>query len=381
MHAGTTGSGRPPRVAIVGGGMIAEIHRRSALLAGAHLVGTLGADPTESSALAERWGAERALSGPEEIATCDADVVHICTPNATHAPYARIALEAGKHVVCEKPLGVDAAEADELSALAREAGVVAAVPFVYRYHPLVREIRARRIAGEFGTWHLLHGSYAQDWMLSPTTSSWRVDPAAGGASRAFADIGSHWCDLVEWVSGERFTRLTADLTIAIPARPASSGASFSGAGAGPLVPVRTEDVASVLLRTARDVPATLTVSQVSAGRKNRLWFELDGAEASAVFDQENPETVWLGAADGARVIFRDPTTGSPEARRLATLPAGHPQGWAHCFENFVADVYRAVAGHEVEGLPTFADGARSAHLVEAVLASNDDHAWREIATP
>jgi predicted dehydrogenase len=222
-------------------------------------------------------------------------------------------------------------------------------------------------------------------MLDPGAANWRVDAAHGGPSRAFADIGSHWCDLVEWVAGVRFHEVTARLGITRPQRPAGGGATFGPGGgpngAGVLRPVTTEDVAAILMRTAEGVLGSLTVSQVSAGRKNRLWFELDGADGSAVFDQENPESAWLGDAAGARVIVRDPGQGSAEQRRLATLPAGHAQGYADCFRAFVGDAYSAMAGAEPEGLPTAADGVRSAQLIDAVLRADDSLSWISVEPP
>ncbi|WP_369201801.1 Gfo/Idh/MocA family oxidoreductase [Streptomyces sp. PU-14G] len=398
-------------MAILGAGMIAEVHRRAALLAGAAVTGVMASTPERSREVAARWRVDRGYRDLDEVLLDDrVEVVHVCTPNATHAPYAAAALRAGKHVVCEKPLGVSPAEAEALTTLSEERGLVATLPFVYRYHPLVREIRARRLAGEFGRLHLLHGSYLQDWMLPPQASGWRVDPQLGGASRAFADIGSHWCDLVEWVTGEHFAEVLGMLSIAVPERPVASGPSFpaagapatasrSGATAAPggatgtepgsgtaaasgstagTAPVRTEDSATVLLRTADGVPASTVVSQVAAGRKNRLWFELDGSAGSAVFDQENPETVWLGGLDGNRQLVRDPGHGTAEQRRLSQLPAGHAQGYAQCFESFVADTYSAIDGARPDGLPTFADGLRSARLVDAVLRSHHDSSWTKV---
>ncbi|MCX5042932.1 Gfo/Idh/MocA family oxidoreductase [Aldersonia sp. NBC_00410] len=368
------------RVAIIGTGMIAELHRRGALLAGAQIVGVLGSSPQRSREFAARW-AVPTLDDLDAVLASGADVVHIATPNATHAEYAHAVLAAGKHVVCEKPLGMDVAQAEALDAAAVNAGVVATVPFVYRFHPIVREIRARRAAGEFGNLLLLHGCYLQDWMLAPAVSGWRVDPASGGASRAFADIGSHWCDLTEFVSGERFVELTAQTHIAYPERPRLGGESFSATAnlTDDLVTVRTEDSAVVLLRTASGVLATSTVSQVAAGRKNRLWLELDGSSGSAVFDQENPETAWFGGAEENRVMVRNPAAGADAQRRLSKLPAGHGQGYSYCFEAFVADTYSAVAGAEPDGLPRFADGVRAARIVDAVLRSAASRAWEPIA--
>ena len=373
---------RRHRVAILGGGMIASVHRRAALLAGADVAGVLASSPERSGAVAQQWGVARAYRDfAEVLADESVGVVHVCTPNATHASFTEGALRAGKHVICEKPLGVSVEEAERMAATATASGLVAAVPFVYRYHPIVRELRARRLAGEFGDWNLIHGSYLQDWMLHPQSSGWRVHPDLGGPSRAFADIGSHWCDLVEWVSGERINELSAATSIAVPRRPAAGAATFSApeTTSGEEVEVRTEDSAVLLLRTGNGVLGSTTISQVAAGRKNRLWFELDGTSGSAVFDQENPEYVWLGGPVENRVLVRDIGQGSSEQRRLSQLPAGHAQGYAQCFEAFVADTYAAIDGQAPEGLPTFADGLRSARLVDAVLRSSRTESWTKVS--
>jgi predicted dehydrogenase len=244
---------------------------------------------------------------------------------------------------------------------------------------VVREIRARVQAGDFGRWHLLHGQYLQDWLLSSRASNWRVDPALGGESRAFADIGSHWCDLVEWVSGERIDSVIAQLSIAVAERVLDGGQSFGGQSDGETVPVATEDTATVLFRTGTAVPGSLVVSQVAAGRKNRLWFELDGSDGSAVFDQEQAEAFWLGTGDGGRTVVRDPASGSAEQRRLSYLPAGHAQGYGDCFAAYVSDTYAAIRGELPEGLPTFADGVRSARIVEAVVRSSRTSTWTAVA--
>ena len=272
----------------------------------------------------------------------------MCSPNVTHARYVEALLAAGKHVVCEKPLGISLAEAEWMNALAERAGVVATVPFVYRYHPVVREIRARAQAGEYGRWNLLHGHYLQDWLLSPAASNWRVDPAQGGASRAFADIGSHWCDLVSGSAVSAWTPSSHSFLSPFPGEPRHRYAHGDGDGTAA---VATEDTATVLFRTTSGVPGSMLVSQVAAGRKNRLWFELDGSAGSAAFDQENPESFWTGTAEGSRVFVRDPGSGSAGQRRLSYLPAGHPQGYGDCFAAFVADTYAAIGGERPEGCP------------------------------
>jgi predicted dehydrogenase len=375
LQESSAAPGRRLRVAIVGTGVIAAVHRRAAVLAGAELVGVLGSRPERSQEAARRWGLPAAFADLADLASSPVDVVHVCSPNATHARYVEALLAAGKHVVCEKPLGISLSEAERMNALAEQAGVVATIPFVYRYHPVVREIRARAQAGEYGRWNLLHGHYLQDWLLSPAASSWRVDPARGGASRAFADIGSHWCDLVEWVSGERVDTLVAQFSTAVPRRASAPHDSLDGDGTAA---VATEDAATVLFRSASGVPGSMLVSQVAAGRKNRLWFELDGSAGSAAFDQESPESFWTGTAEGSRVFVRDLNSGSPGQRRLSYLPAGHPQGYGDCFAAFVADTYAAIGGEQPDGLPTFADGVRSARIVEAVVSSAAAATWTRV---
>ena len=378
-------SGEGMRAAIVGGGMVAAIHRRAIAAAGGEVAGVLGSRPERSAEIAASWGVA-AFGDLDALLAADVDVVHVCTPNSTHVPYATAVLRSGRHLVCEKPVATSAVEAGALAALAAEAGLVATVPFVYRYHPIIRELRARTIAGEFGRWNALHGSYLQDWMLSPDAGNWRVQAETGGRSRAFADIGSHWCDLVEFVSGERFASLAALTSIAVPQRPAGSAQTFTGAagaasvvtGTAQAVPVATEDIAIVTLQAASGVPASVVVSQVAAGRRNRLWFELDGSAGSAVFDQEAPETAWLGTLDSARVIARGAGQVSGEQRRLSYLPGGHAQGYQDCFNAFVADTYAAIAGMLPDGLPTLADGLRAAQITDAVVDAAESGAWTAI---
>jgi predicted dehydrogenase len=366
--------------------MIGGVHRRAALLAGAEVVGVMASTPERSRQVAESWRAEQAFGSIEEVADSDVEVVHICTPNASHVPYAVALMEAGKHVICEKPLGVSLADAQQAADVAARTGVVNTMPFAYRFHPMVREMRARVQSDQFGTVNLMHGSYLQDWLLNPRSTSWRVDPKEGGPSRAFGDNGSHWCDLVEWVTGDRISELVSTTSISIPQRPAATAASFSAVESdAPLVDVTTEDTALILFRTVNNVAGSAVISQLSAGRKNRLWVEVDGGSQSAVFDQELPEQLWIGADEATSLLVRDPNHGSFEQRRLATLPAGHAQGYAQCFEAFVADSYAAIAaqagqGETPVGLPTFADGARAAAICEAMLASASSKNWVKVAS-
>jgi len=368
-------------VAIVGTGMIGAVHRRSAILAGAVVRGVGASSPERAREVAQAWDVPRAYRDIGEVVTDpQVQVVHVCTPNHLHRAMAQAALEAGKHVVCEKPLATTLEDAKALAALAASTGRVATVPFVYRYHPVVREARARIAHGELGPLRLIHGSYLQDWLLDPASNNWRVDPALGGASRVFADIGSHWCDLVEWVTGERFVDVTAAFETVIAERSAAASQSFATpAAGGGMQAVSSEDVAAAMFKTGSGTLASLTVSQVSAGRRNRLWFEIDGARASVAFDQEDSERLWMGFPDQREEVFvRGPGAGSAEQRRLSVLPAGHAQGYGNCFDAFVADTYRAIEAERPEGLPTFDDGLRSALIVDRVIASAKARAWTSI---
>jgi predicted dehydrogenase len=379
---------QPVRVAIAGAGMVARVHLDAVRRAGARVVGISASTPERGKLAAAELGVERAFDSSEELAVSDeVDVVHICTPNAQHRPLAELALRAGKHVVCEKPLATSAEDAAALTALAAAQGVVAAVPFVYRYHPMAAEARARVRAGALGAVHLLHGHYLQDWLADPADSNWRVDPAAGGPSRAFADIGSHWCDLAEWITGHRITELVASTATVHGERSAARAETFAAPGREPAAAkdarteaVATEDAAQLLFRTDRGASGSLLVSQVSPGRKNRLWLEVDGAEASVTFDQENPETLLLGRRGGIEALSRDSALLSPDAARLSTLPPGHNLGYYDCFAAFVRDVHAAVRGDAdaTAALPAFADAARTAALTDAVLSSARTRSWTEV---
>lgn len=368
-------------IAIVGAGMIGTVHRRAALLAGADVRGVAASTAERARETAQAWNVPRAYRDIEDvIADPQVQLVHICTPNHLHRTMAQAALDAGKHVICEKPLATKLDDAQALAALAASTGLVATVPFVYRYHPVVREARARIAQGDLGPLHLIHGSYLQDWLLDPASNNWRVDPTLGGTSRVFADIGSHWCDLVEWVSGERFAEVNAAFATVIAERSAVTGQSFSTPAAGGATQaVASEDVAAAMFRTGAGTLASLTVSQVSAGRRNRLWFEIDGANASVAFNQEDAERLWIGLPDQREEIFvRGPGAGSAEQRRLSVLPAGHAQGYGQCLEAFVADTYRAIDDERPQGLPTFEDGLRSARIVDRVISSARSRAWTTI---
>ncbi|MGH1547645.1 Gfo/Idh/MocA family protein [Leifsonia poae] len=354
------------RVAIVGGGFMAEVHSRAARAARAELAGIASSSPERSAAAAERLGIARAYDSLDELLADDSiDVVHVTTPNALHAEQASAVLASGKDVICEKPLATTVADAEALVAAAE--GRTATVPFVYRFHPLVREARSRFASGEAGRVLSINASYLQDWLLGAGDDNWRVDSDKGGRSRAFADIGSHLVDLVEFVSGDRVSRVSATKRTVFAERASHAN-------------ITTEDAVAVVVETHSGALGTLLVSQVAPGRKNRLWLEIAGSEESVAFDQEQPETLWVGRRKGSLIIPRDADQLSDDAARLSFVPAGHPQGYQDAFNAFVADSYAAVAGESPEGLPRFTDGLRAVRITDAVIDSAESGTWIEMGT-
>lgn len=354
----------PVAAAFIGAGFMGQVHTRAARAAGARLAGIVGSTATAGAEAASALGVERGYADLDEVlADPQIDVVHVLTPNALHAPQAAAVLRAGKHVVCEKPLATDVTAARALVAEAEAAGVVAAVPFVYRFHPMVREARHRLRDQAPLT---VEGRYLQDWM-SGSVDNWRVSAKDGGASRAFGDIGSHLVDMVEFVTGRRITRLVARTLIAQPTRGG--------------VPVETEDAVSVLAELTGGALVTLLVSQVAAGHKNHLTFQVSTADETVAFDQERPDGLWLGRVDGSLDLARDPVRLSPDAARLSVVPAGHPMGYPDAFAGLVGDVYAAVRGEVPDGLPTFSDGLRAVQITEAVLRSAATQQWVDVPEP
>ncbi|MCA1943643.1 MAG: Gfo/Idh/MocA family oxidoreductase [Yonghaparkia sp.] len=362
MTAAATGTA-PLGIALIGGGFMADVHSRAARAAGARVIGLTSSTPERSRQAAERIGAETAYENVDALLADErVDVVHVVTPNATHHALTVRVLEAGKHVVTEKPLATTVGEAIDLQAQAKEAAVVACVPFVYRFHPMVREARARVVGGQIGRLFSVQGAYLQDWLLAADDDNWRVSTEAGGASRAFADIGSHLCDLLEFVTADRLVRLQAVTRTVYPER-ASTGH------------VATEDLAGVLAETASGAVVSLLVSQVAPGRKNGLVLEVHGASESLRFEQERPEELWIGRRTASERHLRNTDELHPDAARLSVLPPGHPLGYQDAFTAFAADTYAAVRGATPEGLPVFADGVRAARITDAVLASARTGEW------
>jgi predicted dehydrogenase len=311
------------------------------------------------------------------------DVVHICTPNHTHVPLAIEALEAGKHIVVEKPLAMDSASARQVVELAQRRRLHAMVSFTYRGYAMVREARELVATGKLGELRLIHGMYLQDWLTGQSDYNWRVEPALGGRSRAVSDIGSHWFDTTEWISGLRVTEVFADLATFLPTRerPRSQTAAFtSPTGLSERIAIASEDAATILVRFAGGARGACVVSQVSPGHKNDFTVEFAGSRQSLAWRQEEPERIWVGARDSSQLLHREPDSrpmpGTP------ALPAGHPEGWSGALRDLLRPFYAAVsAGEEPPSLekaapyPTLSDGARAVQFVEAVLASADESRW------
>lgn len=339
--------------------MVGAVHAHAVHRAGGQLAAIAASTPHTSALAAARLGAERPATPDEIFAATDVDVVHICTPNNLHLEQALAALSAGKHVICEKPLATTVADAQTLATAATKAGTVAAVSFIYRFYPMVREAR-QRLSGA-AVW-LLHGGYIQDHQAKSDPAGWRSDPAQSGVSATFADIGSHWCDLAEFVTGQRITEVLA------------------AEASAPRGSVRQDDGAVVAFRTDHSAIGTVTVSQSSPGRKNQLAFSFDARDVAIQFDGERPDELIIGGLSSTTLLLRDAVVLDPAAARYSLLPAGHPQGYQDCFNSFVADVYDAVrTGTAPEGLPQFADGVRAATIHAAVAASVTDRCWTDVA--
>jgi predicted dehydrogenase len=315
-------------------------------------------------------------------------VVHVATPNNLHYPVISAALAKGKHVVSDKPLGATAAEAKQLAEAAKRANVVTAVTFNYRGNPLVQQARHSIAKGEIGKPTFLHGYYLQDWLLKDTDYSWRLEPEKGGGSSSLGDIGSHWCDLAQHVTGLRITHVLGDVTTVVPQRkkPRGSREAFqTAAGATDLetVDVAVEDLASVLVRFDNGAKGCFTAGQVCAGHKNDLVLEVCGTNASVLWRQEHQNELWIGRRDKANeVLQKDPSLIDSEVRGYAHLPGGHQEAWADAFCNLMRDIYGFIAAGKRPQSPqvfaSFEEAAYVNRIVEAVLESAKENRWVKV---
>ena len=368
---------------LVGPGFVGAHHIDAVRRLGFVDVVALAASSDESARRkAAALGVPRAYGSYEAlIADPDVHVVHNTTPNHLHVPVILAAIAHGKHVISDKPLATTAADARRLADAAKAAGIVNAVTFNYRGNPLVQQAREMIRGGEVGDVHFVHGAYLQDWLLQPTDFSWRLEPGKGGASSAMGDIGSHWCDLVQHVTGQRIVEVLADLTTVIATRmkPAASTEAFTQGGDGGRQPVaiHSEDLATVLLRFEGGAKGSVSIGQVCAGHKNGLWFEVSGRRASLRWLQERQNELWIGRRDAPNAtLAKDPSLVGDAARRYTHLPGGHQEGWADAFCNVMRDVYgfisagRKMSERRPPAFASFEDGYHSACIVDAVLESH-----------
>lgn len=377
------------RTAIFGTGFMGRVHTEGIRrLGNVEIVAIAASSEAKARKFADEVSVEGATGDYRTLLTDPTlDAVHVCTPNALHFPMAMAALDAGKAVLCEKPLATTVAEAEQLVAKAKEKGLANCTFHNLRYYPMVQQMRRLREAGELGEIYAVQGTYSQDWLLYDTDWNWRIDTSANGRSRAFADIGTHWCDMVEHVTGQRITSLCADLQTfhKTRKRPKGSVETFSGKTLQPSdyesVPIDTEDFAAVILRMGERTRGAFTVSQISAGRKNRLCLEIYGSKGSVTWDQEKPDELWMGQRNEPnRLVVKDPSLMLKAARGYADLPGGHSEGYDDTFKQVFRRFYRTVAdkGAAVE-YPQFVDGLRQLQILDTVLKSSQARAWVDLA--
>jgi predicted dehydrogenase len=374
--------------AVIGSGFIGAVHIEGLRRIGVPIRGLLGSTPDRAAARAEALGVPRAYESLDELLDdASVEVVHVTSPNDLHYPQVSAILAAGRHVVCEKPLAMTSEESATLVRLAAESGKVAAVNFNIRFYPVNQHLRDVVRDGALGEVRLITGHYFQDWLLLETDWNWRLEPERAGPLRAVGDIGSHWLDLTAFVTGQRVTSVMADLATFIPVRhePAGPVETFSTERAAETVAreIRTEDVANILLRFENGARGAVAISQVSAGRKNSLQYEVDGSTGAAAWDSETPDHLWFGHRDRPNeILLRNPALMSEAGRAAATLPGGHVEGFGDTFPALFRAVYADVLAGRIADRPpyaTFEDGHEEMLVGDAVLRSSQEGRWVEIA--
>jgi len=380
------------KVGIIGTGFIGPTHIEAIRRLGfVEVVGLAETSQETAEKKAVELGIPKAYGDYREmLKDSEIQVVHNCTPNHLHFAINKEIILAGKHVVSEKPLAMNSHESAELLELAEKHGVVHAVNFNYRQHASIQNLQTKITNGDLGKVNLVHGSYLQDWLLYETDYNWRLAPEVGGKSRAVADIGSHWCDTVQFVTGKKIVEVFADLATVIPVRkkPAGNVATFGDQKKEDMeyedVLINTEDYASVLVRFEDGSSGVFTVSQVSAGRKNRLSFEINGSLSSVFWNQEEPEKLWIGHRDKANeVLLADPALFSAEARSAIHHPGGHNEGWPDALKNMMLNFYSFVREGknlktDTHKFATFVDGHISMCITDAILESHQQQKWVKV---
>jgi predicted dehydrogenase len=372
------------RAAVIGLGFVGRAHLEGLRRLGIAIPGVLDDPPSRTQEVAKSLGIPRAYSSLDDLLSDkDVDAVHICTPNFVHAEQTMKSMKAGKHVVCEKPLAMNSKETASIVEAAKNSKVCGAVNYNLRYYPLCQEARTLVQKGVIGEPRLVHGSYLQDWLTFPSDWNWRLEPQFGGTSRCVADIGTHWMDMVTWITGRRITELCADLATLVPVRQKPRGVveSFQERKGNDYdeIKITTEDCASVLFRFEGNMRGMMTVSQISPGRKNRLWYEIDGSEGSLAWNGEEPNVLWIGERKKANhSMIKDPSIMSPEARGYAGYPGGHAEGYPDTFVQLFKEFYAYVAAGNYSApkpFPTFENGHHEVQLCEIIADSAKDRKW------
>ncbi len=377
------------KVGVVGAGFIGPAHIEALRRLGIKVVGLSEDSPERARAKAAELRLGKAYDSFEAmVADPDLDVIHITSPNHLHFPHAKASLLAGKHVVCEKPLALNSTESSELVTLARERQRVNVVNFNIRFYPLALQARSFVQDNQLGDVYIVQGSYLQDWLLLPTDWNWRLEPGLGGDMRAVADIGSHWLDLVTFITGLEVEAVFSDFKTFLKVRkkPTTTIDTFGGklqtAAEHVEQPIHTEDYATILLHFKGGARGTLTVSQVSAGRKNRLYYEIDGAQSSMAWNSERPNELWLGHRERPNeILMKDPSLLSEIASRHASYPGGHNEGFPDTFKQLYAAVYRYIEAGDYNApteFATFAVGHQELVIGDAILRSAKEGCWVEV---
>ncbi len=379
---------RKIKTAVIGTGFMGRVHTEAIRRLGNVEVAAIAGETEElAAAFGAQVGVENVTGDYRKVlADPSIEAVHVCTPNATHFPISKEAMLAGKHVLCEKPLSVSVAEARELVDIAKTKKVANCLNHNLRYYPMVQQMRRMRENGDLGEILVVQGTYSQDWLLYDTDWNWRIVAKDNGPLRVMGDIGSHWMDMVQHVTGQKVTALCADLQVfhKTRKRPKTAVETFAGKTLRPEdydeVPIDTEDFGAVLVRLGDRTRGAFTASQVNVGCKNRLQMEIYGTKAGVIWNQERPDELWIGQRNSSnQIIIKDPSLMAEKARSFADLPGGHSEGYddAHkqCFRRFYASVEDRSAPVDY---PTFADGYQMMRVLEKVIESSRTHAWVEV---
>ena len=380
------------KVGVIGTGFIGPAHIEALRRVGGIEINAIASNEKEKAdKIAEDFNIAKSYSSWEELINDkEIEVVHNCTPNNLHFEINKASIIAGKHIISEKPLTISSSESEELLKLVKEKKVVNAINFNYRFYPLIQHAKRLFEKNEMGNVYLVHGNYLQDWLFYRTDYNWRLESNISGKSRAMADIGSHWCDLIQFITGLKIKKVFANLSTIHQKRKRPKGSvetfkskeeSFNETEE---IVIDTEDAGSVLLQFDNGAQGVFMVSQVSAGRKNHLWFEIDASKKSVAWNQEEPNKMWIGYREKSNeILIKDPSLLDDEAKRYAHYPGGHPEGYPDGPKNLFINVYDFIRSgkdpiNDEKDFPTFEDGHWENKIVEAVLESNKKQKWVDV---